>query len=107
MVEHTTLDAIFSSLADPTRRDLLRRLRPREHSVGELAEHYDLTFAAISKHLQVLERARLVQKRRDGREQKVALAPAGLRQADRYLAQYRRMWEKRLDRLGDFLEANK
>jgi DNA-binding transcriptional ArsR family regulator len=108
MVEHPiALDAIFSSLADATRRDMLRRLRPREYSVGELAAHYDLTFAAVSKHLQVLERARLVRKRRVGREQQVELSPKGLEHADKYLEQYRELWEGRLDRLGTFLKNNR
>jgi DNA-binding transcriptional ArsR family regulator len=103
----TTLDAIFSSLAHPTRRDMLHRLRPREYTVGELANHYDLTFAAVSKHLQVLERAKLVRKRRKGREQWVALSPAGLGQADKYLEQYRALWEGRLEKLEAFLQDTK
>jgi len=108
MVEHTKdLDAVFQSLADPTRRDILRRLRPREQSVGELAAQYDLTFAAVSKHLQVLERAKLVRKRRLGREQLVELSPQGLRKADKYLESYRKLWEGRLDRLGTFLKNTK
>ena len=104
--ESTELDAIFSSLADPTRRDILRRLRPRGYSVGELASQYDLTFAAVSKHLQVLERARLVCKRRSGREQQVELSPDGLHRADEYLEQYRAVWEGRMDRLAGHLKAS-
>jgi DNA-binding transcriptional ArsR family regulator len=108
MVEHNTrLDAIFRSLADPTRRDMLRRLRPGERSIGELAEHYDLTFASVSKHIQVLERAKLVRKRRSGREQRARLSPSGLRQADGYLEQYRVLWEGRLGKLETFLKDNK
>ena len=105
MVEYqSTLDAVFQSLADPTRRDILRQLRSRTHTVGSLAHHYELTFAGVSKHLQVLERARLVRKRRSGREQKVEISPSGLKQADKYLEQYRKLWEGRLDRLGDYLK---
>jgi DNA-binding transcriptional ArsR family regulator len=108
MVEYnTTLDDIFSSLADPTRRDMLHRLRPGEQSVGKLAGHYKLTFAAISKHLQVLERAKLVRKHRRGREQRVELSPTGLKRADTYLAHYRKLWEEKLDRLEVFLKDNK
>ncbi len=108
MVElRSKLDIIFSSLADPTRRDILRRLRPGQRSVGELAAHYDLTFAAVSKHLQVLERAKLVRKRRNGREQRVELSPNGLQQADTYLEQYRQLWEGRLDGLEELLKTNK
>jgi DNA-binding transcriptional ArsR family regulator len=105
MVEYNAaLDDIFSSLADPTRRDLLRRLRPHKQSVSDLARHYDLSFAAVSKHLQVLERARLVHKHRQGREQQVELSPGGLKRADKYLEQYRKQWEDRLDRLEGFLK---
>ena len=108
MVEYnSTLDSIFSSLADPTRRDMLRRLRPQEYSISELASQYDLTFAAVSKHLQVLERAKLIRKRRDGREQRVALSRGGLRQADTYLAQYRADWDAKLDRLGKLIKESK
>ncbi len=107
MVEYKSieLDAIFSSLSDPTRRDMLRRLRPHDYSVGELARHYDLTFAAISKHLQVLERARLVRKHRRGREQMVELSPAGLQNADEYLQLYRAVWEGRMDSLAVHLKS--
>jgi DNA-binding transcriptional ArsR family regulator len=106
MVEYTTLDTIFRSLADPTRRDLLHRLRVSDYSVSELAEHYDLTFAAISKHLQVLERANLIQKRRNGREQRIELVPESLAHADDFLQDYRNLWEKKLDKLGTFIKNN-
>jgi DNA-binding transcriptional ArsR family regulator len=67
MVEYTlSLDSIFSSLADPTRRDILRRLITQELSISELAKPYDITFAAVSKHLKVLERAQLIIKRGHG-----------------------------------------
>jgi DNA-binding transcriptional ArsR family regulator len=104
MVEHTELDAVFRSLADTTRRDILRRLRSQERTVGELAVHYDLTFAAVSKHLQVLERAHLVKKRRHGRQQKVELVVRGLHAADKYLDLYRQTCESKLDRLEAFLK---
>jgi DNA-binding transcriptional ArsR family regulator len=105
MVEHSMrLDAIFSSLADATRRDMIRRVARKEHSIGELAVHYKLTFAAISKHLKVLEKAKLVMKKRRGREQIVSVSPVGLSEADRYLEQYRKLWEERFDRLEDFIK---
>ncbi len=108
MVEYMSkLDDVFHSLSDSTRRDILHRLAPGEQTVGALASHYNLTFAAVSKHLQVLERAKLVQKRRDGREQRVTLSPHGLRNADKYLEQYRKLWEEKLDRLGEYLKKNK
>ena len=106
MVEYkNTLDAVFHSLADPTRRDMLRRLKPGQQTVGQLAGQYRLTFAAVSKHVQVLEKAKLVRKRKQGREQQVELSPSGLKQADTYLEQYRQMWEGRLERLETFLQT--
>jgi DNA-binding transcriptional ArsR family regulator len=96
MVEYAlNLDSIFSSLADPTRRDILRRVANRQMSVGEIARSYDLTFAAVSKHLKVLEKAELVIKRRRGKEQIVQLAPQALAPASDYLDRYRQLWEER------------
>ncbi|MDE2213149.1 MAG: winged helix-turn-helix transcriptional regulator [Patescibacteria group bacterium] len=104
MVEYSErLDHIFASLADPTRRDILRRISRKELSVGEIAKSYELTFAAVSKHLQVLERAKLVKKERRGREQVVRVSLRALGEADRYLERYRVLWEERLDRLEEYL----
>ncbi len=108
MVEHALqLNSVFSSLADPTRRDILKRVSKRELSISEIAKHYDLTFAAISKHLVVLEKAKLILKRRQGKQQYVHLAPAALKDATKELEQYRIMWEDRLDRLEDYLRKQK
>lgn len=114
MVEYTLqLDSIFSSLADPTRRDILQHVSKREFSVGDLVKKYDVSFAAISKHLKVLEKANLITKRKEGKKQMVALAPGALRSADEYLEQYRRMWQSRHDKLevllkeeGDYYEQD-
>lgn len=104
MVEHTfQLDSIFGSLADPTRRDILARVARAEYSVGELVAFYDVSFAAISKHLMVLEDACLIRKRKEGRKQMVSLAPGALKSADEYLEQYRRMWQGRYDKLETLL----
>jgi DNA-binding transcriptional ArsR family regulator len=100
MVEYITpLDNIFASLSDPTRRDILARVARGELSVGELAENYSVSFAAISKHLKVMERAKLIVKRKEGKKHMVSLAPDALRSADEYLEQYRRMWQSRYDKL--------
>ena len=108
MVEQTKrLDAIFASLADPTRRDILKRVAKRELSVSEIASPYQLTFAAISKHLVVLERAQLINKRREGKRQLVRLAPRALKDADAYLRRDLAQWEQRLDRLDRFLTKQK
>jgi DNA-binding transcriptional ArsR family regulator len=85
MVEYTlSLDSIFSSLADPTRRDILRRLINQELTISEIAKPYDLTFAAVSKHLKVLEKAQLIIKRRRGKEQMVQVSPLALKDAADY-----------------------
>jgi DNA-binding transcriptional ArsR family regulator len=104
MVEYTlSLDTIFGSLSDPTRRDILRRVSKQELTISEIAKPYDLTFAAISKHLKVLERAALIIKRRRGKEQMVQAVPQALKDADEYLEQYRQLWEERFDRLEALL----
>jgi DNA-binding transcriptional ArsR family regulator len=108
MVEYVlNLDSIFASLADPTRRDMLRRISKEELSVGEVAKPYDLTFAAISKHLKVLEKAKLIIKRRNGREQIVSIAPEALKTADDYLEFYRQFWEVKFDSLDKYLKESK
>ncbi|MDB5161168.1 MAG: Transcriptional regulator, ArsR family [Candidatus Saccharibacteria bacterium] len=107
MVEYTlNLDSIFGSLADPTRRDILRRVAKDELSVSEIAQPYDLTLAAVSKHLRVLERAKLVIKKRRGKEQMVQLAPRAFADADEYLEYYRQVWESRFDSLDKLLKEN-
>jgi DNA-binding transcriptional ArsR family regulator len=105
MVEQAIeLDNIFASLADPTRRDILRRVAQAELSIGELVEKYNVSFAAISKHLNVLERAKLITKRREGKKQMVSLAPGALMSADEYLEQYRQMWEQKFNKLDEILK---
>lgn len=100
MVEYAMqLDSIFNSLADPIRRDMLQRVAKYEHSVGELVACYDVSFAAISKHLKVLEKAQLIYKRKEGKKHMVSLAPGALASADEYLEQYRSMWQSRYDKL--------
>ena len=107
MVEYTLqLDSIFSSLADPTRRDIIARVALREYSVGELVSLYDVSFAAISKQLKVLEKARLISKRKEGKKHMVTLAPDALRSADEYLEQYKQMWEQKFDKLDMLLRED-
>jgi len=106
MVEYgLNLDSIFGSLADPTRRDILQRVADHEQTVGELADKYkNLSLAAVSKHLKVLEKACLIVKRRQGKQQYVQLAPAALVGAEEYLQQYGLILEKRLDSLEKYLK---
>lgn len=108
MVEYTfSLDSTFSALADNTRRDILRRVAEAEMSVGEIARYYDLTFAAVSKHLKVLEKATLIIKRRRGKQQMVSLAPQAFADAAEYIEWYRSLWETRLDSLENYLKEDK
>jgi DNA-binding transcriptional ArsR family regulator len=105
MVERNAhLDSIFGSLADTTRRDILRRVAGGELSVGEIASSYDISLAAVSKHLIVLERARLVAKHREGKLQLVSFSPAPLTDAAEHLQRYRDVWEGSLDKLEIYLK---
>jgi DNA-binding transcriptional ArsR family regulator len=99
------LDAIFGSLADPIRRDILRRVAKKEMSISDVAEPYSVTFAAISKHLKVLEKAKLIIKRKQGREQVVQLAPEAIKDAAKYLKTYEKIWNNRLDNLETYLST--
>ena len=98
------LDATFSALSDPTRRAILARLADGEVSVQELAEPFDMSLPAISKHLKVLERAGLITRGRDAQWRPCRLAPAPLKDASDWLEHYRKSWEDRFDRLGDYLQ---
>ena len=107
MVEYNAalkLDSIFGSLADSTRRDILKRVAKKEMSIGEIANRYNLTFAAVSKHLKVLEKAKLIVKRRQGKQQFVQLAPSTLKDASNYLEYYQKLWEDRFDSLEVYLK---
>lgn len=104
MVEYVlSLDSIFGSLADPTRRDILRRVSQAELTVSEIAAPYDLSLAAVSKHLGVLEHARLIIKRRHGKQQFVQAQPAALKNAADYLITYEQLWRERFDVLESYL----
>jgi DNA-binding transcriptional ArsR family regulator len=95
---------VFSSLSDGTRRDILRRLINQELSIGEIAKPYDITFAAVSKHLKVLEKAQLIIKRRRGKEQIVQLSPQALKNAAEYLENYQLLWDERFQNLDKLLK---
>jgi DNA-binding transcriptional ArsR family regulator len=104
MVEYAlSLDSIFASLSDPTRRDILRRVSGEELSISQIARPYDLTFAAVAKHLKVLEGAKLIVKRRRGTEQMVKLAPQALADATAYLQWYQQFMTARFDSLENYL----
>ncbi|MFT3711732.1 MAG: metalloregulator ArsR/SmtB family transcription factor [Archangium sp.] len=94
-----TLSTTLSALADPTRRALLSRLIRKNAPVGELAEPFDMSLAAVSKHLQVLERAGLISRTRDAQWRVLELQPRPLREVDKWLNAYRHFWERSLDSL--------
>jgi DNA-binding transcriptional ArsR family regulator len=101
------LDATFAALADPTRRAIVARLAKGEASVMELAEPFDMSQPAISKHLKVLERAGLISRGRDAQRRPCRLEAAPLREVTDWLERYREMWDARFDRLDNFLEELK
>jgi DNA-binding transcriptional ArsR family regulator len=96
-------DRIFAALADATRRDIVRRAVDGEEGVAELAGHYPMSFAAVQKHVAILERAGLVTKRRIGRRKVVRTNVEGLRTAQRLLDQYDRLWRDRIGRMTDLI----
>ena len=100
------LDTLFTALSDATRRSILARVSETNMSIGEIAEHYKLTFAAISKHIMVLEKARLVTKRRRGREQVVIIVPATVHIAQEHIEQYTKMWDDRFNKLETVLKED-
>ncbi len=104
MVEQVALDTIFKSLADPTRRDILARVYERQQTISELATKYKITFAATAKHINILEKAKLVSKRKDGKQQIVAINSHGLRAADHYLSNYEGLWNDSFDRMETILQ---
>lgn len=106
MAQTMTLDEVFGSLADATRRDILSRLRLGELNVTEVAQPYGISLAAISKHLKILEQACLIRKRRHGKERIVSLSPEAMRQAGEYLQQYEQLWNQRFDRLEIILKED-
>ena len=99
------LSNTFAALADPTRRAILARLALGETSVLKLAEPFDISLPAVSKHLKVLERAGLITRGRDAQMRPCRIDVRALREADQWLEEYRRLWEQRLDRLDDYLKV--
>jgi len=98
------LSATFSALSDPTRRAILARLASGETTVTELAEPFDMSLPAVTKHLKVLENAGLITRGREAQWRPCRLNPAPLREASEWVEQYRRLWEQRLDNLEKYLQ---
>jgi len=97
------VDRIFRALADATRRDILRRTMAGEASVSQLAASYDMSFAAVQKHVAVLEGAGLVTKHPHGRERIIRGNPEAIRNAQALLGRYEQIWRSRIDRLDALL----
>jgi DNA-binding transcriptional ArsR family regulator len=106
MVERSAqqIDRVFQALAHPARREILRRVARGEQTVTELAEPFDMSLEAVSKHVQVLERARLLRRTRAGRAHRCRLTPGALRDAAKVLAELAGLWNRRLDALEALLE---
>lgn len=98
------LNDTFAALADPTRRAILASLTTGKKTVTELAEPFDMTLPAISKHLKVLERARLIERSREAQYRPCQLHPQPLRELDQWLDQYRQFYEASFERLDDYLK---
>lgn len=98
------LDTTFAALADPTRRAILARLSSGGASVTEIAEPFDMSLPAVSKHLRVLERAGMLARTRDGRVHRLRLVADPMQEAAEWIARYREFWEGALDSLADYLE---
>ncbi|HET8785460.1 MAG TPA: hypothetical protein VFM38_07480 [Candidatus Limnocylindrales bacterium] len=96
-------DQMFGALADATRRDIVRRAIDAEEGIAELASHYPMSFAAVQKHVAILERAGLVRKERIGRRKVVRTNLAGLLVARRLLDQYEELWRGRIRRMTDLV----
>lgn len=107
MVEQAlNLDTVFHALADQTRRDILKRVSQSMLSISKLAEPYKMSFAAIAKHISVLERAKLVYKERKGKQQIICAVPKTVKAATLHLQVYEQMWHDRFDALDSLLKTN-
>ena len=105
MVEYAfNLNTLFGSLADETRRDILNRVSKKRLTVSQIAAKYDISFAAISKHLKVMEKAKLIIKHRRGKEQLVSANPLAIKDASEYFRSYEKIWNQRLDNLDKLLK---
>lgn len=101
------ISSVFAALADPTRRAILARLADGGATVNELAAPFPMSMQAVSKHLNVLERAGLIVRTREAQWRRCTLDPAPLRDIARWVEQYRRLWDERYDSLDDYLHELK
>jgi len=99
-----TLDHTFAALSDATRRGILARLAQGEASISDLAAPYEMSLPAVSKHLRVLERAKLVERRKDGRVHRCRLSAEPMKGAAEWIEKYRQFWERQFDSLAQYLK---
>lgn len=98
------LSNTFHALADPTRRAILASLTTGQKTVSDLAEPFDMTMPAITKHLKVLEKAKLIERSREAQYRPCRLQPEPLKDIDEWISEYRKFWEASFDRLEDYLQ---
>ncbi len=106
MLKYQPVDDVFRALGDPTRRDIVERLAGGTATVSELARPLDMTLSAVVQHLSVLESCGVVRSEKVGRTRTCRLEPVGLRLAEDWFVGQRALWERRLDRLGEVLQAD-
>ncbi len=104
--ELSQLDLVFGALSDPTRRGMLERLADGETKVGTLAEPFQISQPAVSKHLAVLERAGLIRRTKKGREHHIKVNPRPIEEAQSWIGHYARHWKKQFDAVDAYLEAH-
>lgn len=107
MVKSATLDKTLSAVADPTRRDILRRLGTGPASISELAAPLQISLPGLLKHVRILEEAELVETRKNGRTRECRLGPAQMDDVAEWIESYRNRWNRRLDRLETYLDKEK
>ncbi|MCU1471326.1 MAG: transcriptional regulator [Glaciihabitans sp.] len=107
MVNNRSLDAVYSALADPTRRQMVERLRQGSLSVSDLAAPFSMTLAAVGKHIAVLEAAHIISTAKNGRVRSCAIVPHALADATQWITDQEAFWNNRIDALVSYLEEKK
>ena len=104
---HDPVQGAFRALADPTRRQILMHLSHKDLTIGEVSDHFDMTRAAVKKHLTILEEGQLISVRAVGRERFNRLEPKGLKSANEWLNYFNQFWDDKLSKLADAIEQEK
>lgn len=104
-IQSAELDLLFSALSDPTRRQILKMLIEKSYTIGELSDPFKMSLAAISKHIKILEKAKLLNRKKTGRIHECTLNPAALKSAEACIQFYTQFWNEQLDEFADSLES--